>query len=124
MDNRNISSFQRARLIMLISRRYSQLGDRACQLTAGLTSIFLQTELKDHLVSLVVTQFISSSGLFCFLDRNYCYKSVATQIPCNTALSQTGIESKSHTILGFQCSVLSNELPQDPEKLFIQREKF
>ena len=63
-----------------------------CQQSAGLTSTSPQTEVKDHSATLEMTysQHVDSpppSVVSGFLDRNYRYKSVATQIPHDYGLT-------------------------------------
>ena len=55
----------------------------ACQPTIGLTAIYLQTKLKDHLPGLGVTcgQQVELPAVIGFLDLDYRFISEATQIP-------------------------------------------
>ena len=55
---------------------------------SGLTSTCQWTDVEGHPASLRVTcsHYVESSTVIVFLDRNYRYKSVATQIPHNYGL--------------------------------------
>ena len=67
---------------------YSSLTTRAYQPTAGLTSTYPQTEVKDHLTSLGVTLVCKSPPVIVgFLDQDYHYRSVAIQIPHDAGLA-------------------------------------
>ena len=61
----------------------SLLRESARQPSTGLTSTCSQTEVKYYLASLRLKcdQHIASPVAFSFLNRNYLYKSAATQIP-------------------------------------------
>ena len=54
----------------------------ACQLTAGLTSMYLKTQVKDRSACIGVTcgQYVEASTFVDFLDEDYYYTLIATQI--------------------------------------------
>ena len=81
---------------------YSPLRALAYRPTAGLSSTCPLTEVKDHPASLGLTHgsMLNFPATVGFLDQNYCYKSVTTQISHNAGLAlvcMLGIKPRTTT---------------------------
>ena len=79
--NLNISSY-------LYSGHNNSLRPRVYQLAAGIMSTCPQTEVNDHPASsgVAVVSTLNHPAVVDFVERNYRYKSVTTQIPHDAGL--------------------------------------
>ena len=90
------------------------LRDKAYQPTADITSTCTQTEMNDTPASLGL---MCAQKVVCFLDRNYCYKSVTTQTPHDDIhwpenLPHWGLNQRRMPLIRVKSIILQTEWPR------------